>query len=203
MALSKAGEISIVRANHDKAIKEYERRLAVTQRAHADEIARQRVELEMSNKDKEKIETSNRFLEHELKQKEERTRHVQKSQKHESGYSSKAMTTASPVGTPRKQRTLAVGDGFDDGEIVMLSPSKLRPRSKPSTPKAASKRKRAVTEDSPAQPLELNQPVEPTKPAAAEAPDSGIDPALLSQLGTDEEKFQVQISINILRLVGC
>lgn len=70
-----------------------------------------------------------------------------------------APVTASPAGTPSKrQKTLPLGDGFDDDDVVMVSPSKRRDKTKASTPKQPSKRKRYMANDSPVPILELSQP---------------------------------------------
>ena len=55
-AATKQGEISIVRAKEEKAAKEYERRLSVMQKLHADEAAKQKAELDAMRKQREKME---------------------------------------------------------------------------------------------------------------------------------------------------
>ena len=49
-AATKQGEIAIVRAKEEKAAKEYERRLSVMQKLHADEAAKQKAELDTMRK---------------------------------------------------------------------------------------------------------------------------------------------------------
>jgi len=147
--LAKAGEIAIVRSNHEKAAKEHEKRLAVLQQMHSEEIARQKAELEAARKDREKVETDNRFLEHDLAQEAERAKTRTKTLKDGHGnLGRKGSAKQSPVTTPKKDKTLAFRDGFDDDEVFMVSPSKSKPASKASTPRAGVKRKRAMTEQS-------------------------------------------------------
>ncbi|KAJ9619235.1 hypothetical protein H2203_008564 [Taxawa tesnikishii (nom. ined.)] len=149
----KTGEISIVRANHDKAAKEYERRIAVMHKLHAEDAIRHKAELEAARKDTEKAETSNRFLEHDLAQETERAKRRKGPLENDR---TRRGTTVSPTVTPRKNRTLPYrGDGFDDHEIVSVSPSRSKERAE--TPKAGTKRKRP-SHASPGSPLPLSIP---------------------------------------------
>ncbi|PVI01845.1 hypothetical protein DM02DRAFT_613372 [Periconia macrospinosa] len=102
-------------------------------------------------------------------------------------------TTASPSGTPKRaQKTLPLGDGFDDEDIVMASPSKRRDRFKAATPKQTHKRKRQALNDSPIQALQLSEPREPSKaPELASFADSRLDMALLRNLWKDESRFNL------------
>ncbi len=59
--------------------------------------------------------------------------------------------------TPKKNRSLDHGDGFEDDELQLTSPSKLPYRSKTGTPKAGNKRKRKPVPASPIKPLQLSQ----------------------------------------------
>ncbi|KAK3715760.1 hypothetical protein LTR37_006985 [Vermiconidia calcicola] len=150
-ALSKEGEIAIVRANQEKATKEYERRLAVMQKLHADEAAKQKAELEAQRKEREKMETDNRFLQHDLAQEAERAERL----------TGPGKARAAPTGrveTPRKNKRTGLGDGFDDDEVRMVSPSKSREKSREQTPKVGAKRKRPA-QDSPVAPLSFSRPV--------------------------------------------
>ncbi|KAI9663165.1 MAG: hypothetical protein M1821_008213 [Bathelium mastoideum] len=161
-ALSKAGEIAIVRSNHEKASKEYERRLAVIQQLHAEETEKQRRELDVAKKDREKVETTNKFLEHDLAQEAERARQSRRTLKDRPvnvPYPS-ASNRQSPAATPKRGKIAPFRDGFDDDEVLVVSPSKAKQKSKPGTPKATGKRKRPV-ENSPIQPLDIDGPPEP------------------------------------------
>jgi len=155
-AATKQGEIAIVRSNQEKAAKEYERRIAVMQRMHADEAARAKAELETNKKEREKMETDNRFLQHDLNQEAERAKRL--------NGPGKARTTGPgrEKDTPRKNRRTALGDGFDDVEVLLISPSKSREKAKDSTPKHEAKRKRTAS-DSPAAALSFTQPPAPVR----------------------------------------
>ena len=141
----KLGEIAIVRANQEKATKEYERRIAVMQKLHSDEAAKQKAELEAGRKEREKMETDNRFLKHDLAQESERKKRLNGPGKPRQE-------------TPRKTKRTGVGDGFDDDEVVLVSPSKSKDKSREQTPKVGAKRKRPA-QDSPIAPLSFDQPV--------------------------------------------
>ncbi|KAK0815456.1 hypothetical protein LTR91_001931 [Friedmanniomyces endolithicus] len=155
-AATKQGEIAIVRSNQEKAAKEYERRIAVMQKLHADEAARVKAELEANKKEREKMETDNRFLQHDLNQEAERAKRLIGP--------GKARTTGPgrEKDTPRKNRRTALGDGFDDVEVLLISPSKSREKAKDSTPKHEAKRKRTAS-DSPAAALSFTQPPAPVR----------------------------------------
>lgn len=159
-ALAKTGEIAIVRANQVKTAKEYERRLAAMQKMHADEAARQKIEVDSARADRQRIETENRFLKHDAQDVQRtRTRTISSDAK-DAAKIDGALDDAngrSPLTTPKKNRKKPFGDGFEDDEIVMLSPSKLAIRSKAGTPKAGAKRKRKQKEDSPVPKLRLSQ----------------------------------------------
>ncbi|TKA77824.1 hypothetical protein B0A55_04598 [Friedmanniomyces simplex] len=149
-AAIKQGEIAIVRSNQEKAAKEYERRIAVMQKLHADEAARVKAELEANKKEREKMETDNRFLQHDLEQESERVKRL--------NGPGKARTTGpgKEKDTPRKARRTVLGDGFDDAEVRPISPSRSREKTKESTPKHGAKRKRTAN-DSPVAALSFTQ----------------------------------------------
>lgn len=152
-ARAKQGEIAIVRSNQEKTTKQYEARISVMQRLHADEAAKVKADLEAQRKEREKMETDNRFLQHDLAQEAERTKRL--------AGPSRAKSTQRE--TPRKSKRSALGDGFDDGELHMIaSPSRSRDKSRGEhTPKAGVKRKRPA-HDSPVT-LSFNQPPQPLR----------------------------------------
>ena len=159
-ALSKAGEIAIIRANHVKYVKEYEKKSSELQKIHADEAARQRAEIEKARAEKERLATEIEFLKRDLIEETERVRNLTKNAK-AGGLKPPMSKTAAGndiVTTPKRGMALPYRDGFDDDEIMVVSPSKTANKSKAVTPKAGAKRKRKPTEDSLAQPLHLSQP---------------------------------------------
>lgn len=165
------------------------------QKLHADEISKQKAELEAARKDREKIETNNRFLEHDLAQEAARARRALKD-----GTIAKPKPHGRviPVVTPKKTRTLPFRDGFDDDDVVMVSPPRAQEKTRVPTPKAGSKRKRhnaEQREQSPVRKLPLDEPVEPVKTPETLPPEqpatSGIDVALLARLDEEDDRFQV------------
>jgi len=165
------------------------------QKLHADEIAKQKAELEIARKDREKVETNNRFLEHDLAQEAAKSR---KTVKESTNNKPKLQSRPVSVTTPKKSRTLPFRDGFDDDDIIMVSPPKAQDKTKAATPKAGSKRKRPNAEQleqSPVRPLQLSQSIELVKsPEAARLAQSVAlrdDAALLVRLEEEDERFQV------------
>ena len=156
-ALAKTGEIAIVRANQVKMEKEYERRLAAMQKMHADEAARQKIEVDSVRAERQRIETENQFLKHDALD-NQITRNISTTAR-DTAKTNGVQNGAneSPLTTPKKSRVKPFSDGFEDDEIVMLSPSKLAIRSKVGTPKAGAKRKRKQKEDSPVPKLRLSE----------------------------------------------
>ncbi|GAB7359194.1 hypothetical protein MBLNU230_g5261t1 [Neophaeotheca triangularis] len=151
-ASAKVGEIKIVRANQEKANKEYERRIAVLNKLHADEVAKQKAEIEATKKERQKMQTDNQFLQHDLAQEADRAKRV-------SGPSKARSAIANGTSTPKRNKRKAVGDGFADDELARPapSPSRSKEKSKDATPKHGAKRKRSA-QDSPVAALSFTQP---------------------------------------------
>lgn len=171
-AATKQGEISIVRAKEEKAAKEYERRLSVMQKLHADEAAKQKAELDAMRKQSEKMETDNRFLQHDLAQEAERAKR--------STGPSKPMPVRGKD-TPRKRKQ-GLGDGFEDDEVHLVSPSRSRDKPKDQTPTAGAKRKRSA-QDSPLPALSFMPP--PNKPSREPSGEQYSLPAVSSGNGSE------------------
>ena len=161
----KAGEASIVRANQARALKDHERQLNELQRQYADVAAKQRAEIEHTRVEIEKLLTEKKYLQHDLLEESERVKQVQRTAK-TSVAGNAASKNKGIVTTPKHSRTLPIGDGFDDDEIMVVSPSKRAGKSKPGTPKPAVKKKRKLAEESPSQSLQLIQPQDDVLPDA-------------------------------------
>lgn len=146
---AKQGEIAIVRANHDRERKEFGRRLSAIQRSHAEEAAKQKAELDAGRKEREKMQTDNRFLQHDLAQEAEKVKRL--------NGPGKARAGPAERDTPRKSKRTGLGDGFDDDEVYTVSPSRSKDKAKDTTPKAGSKRKRSA-QDSPLPGLSFTKP---------------------------------------------
>ncbi|KAL9131599.1 MAG: hypothetical protein Q9217_000487 [Psora testacea] len=179
-AYAKAGEIAIVRANASKIEKEYEDRTKLMQRLHADEAARQKMEVEKARAELQKIATEKDFLANDLAEGTKQIRSLQKAIKRGDKPSEAGAVGKENVATTPRRRKAGLGDGFDDVEIQPLSPSKLVFRGKAGTPKAGSKRKRKATEENPMQqPLEIAEPVHVEsfdEPAPAPAKTVAVSP---------------------------
>lgn len=135
------------------------------QKLRADEAARHDIEVERAKADQQKITIEKRFLENELGQGAERIRNLQRAVKDgAAGRSadSKPERDSGLATTPKKNKALPYGDGFNRREITAASPAKLSFRPKSQTPKAAGKRKRKV-EDSPVKSLILSPPTKDEK----------------------------------------
>ena len=176
-------------------MKEYEHRVAVMLQLHAEEVAKQSAELDSARKDREKVETNNRFLEHDLAQEAQKAKQ-KRPLKDGNGNIGKTKTATedSPVTTPKKSKPLPLRDGFNDEEVVVVSPSKPKELSKPSTPRAAAKRKRPAIEKSPSQPLPLRLRERPLDTEDLWSTETG-NPDLLLQPKENarDEKFHVSM----------
>lgn len=154
-ALSKTGEISIIRANRAKEKQEEEKRLATERKVRNEEQARYHADIHHYKSELQKVSTEKAFTENDLARAAEQRKGVQRSNRILG--KSRANGKENAAITPKKNNDLPFGDGFDDDEVQIVSPSKLAVRSKPATPKAGAKRKRKTTDNSPAKPLQLSQ----------------------------------------------
>ena len=169
--LSKDGAIAILRSKHDTATKDFERKVLVMQKLHAEEAAKQKSEIEAVRKDQETTKTNNKFLEHDLAQEMERSKRLKGASTNSVRAPPSRATTETAV-TPRKTQTLPFRDGFDDHEIMAVSPSKSK--DKAGTPKAGAKRKRQA-EASPAISLHVSPPQNsPGVPDVHHQPDNEV-----------------------------
>ncbi|MCJ1381176.1 hypothetical protein MMC17_004285 [Xylographa soralifera] len=163
-AFAKAGEISIVRANQLKTQRDHERQLKEVHKQHSEIAARQQAEIEHARAEREKLVTEKKYLQHDLIEESERARQLQRIA--DSGIGSNTISkrgaSKNAATTPNKNVALPFRDGFDDDEIMTVSPSKTSGRFKAATPKAGEKRKRKVAEPSPAQSLQFGQPKDET-----------------------------------------
>lgn len=156
---SKTGEIAIIRANQSRSEKEHEQRMVAMQKLRADEAAKYQIEVEKARAEQEKTAIEKRFLENDLNQGTEKIKNLQRVVKDGAGKiaASKPEDSKSPMTTPKRNKIPLFGDGFNDDEIQVTSPSRLSIRPKAATPRAAGKRKRKPEENSPVKPLQLNQ----------------------------------------------
>ncbi|PWY91273.1 hypothetical protein BO70DRAFT_358727 [Aspergillus heteromorphus CBS 117.55] len=148
-AESKAGEIAIIRANQAKVAENYDRQLAALRKTMAEDAARHAQEIEAAREEGKTFATRNAFLEHELAEESMQTNRLKGK--------GRAGEKPPPV-TPKKNRILPFRDGFDDDEILAVSPTKSA--HKRSTPVVPGKRKRQLSQDS-QPPLQLSPQPEP------------------------------------------
>ncbi|KAL8832571.1 MAG: hypothetical protein Q9191_000195 [Dirinaria sp. TL-2023a] len=193
-ALSKIGEIAIVRANRVKEKQEEEKRLWTERKARTEEQTKHNAELQRYKSELQKVSTDKAFIENDLVREAEQRKGIQKSSK--AVGKSKTVEKENAVTTPRKNKDLRYGDGFNDDEAQVPSPSKLPLRSKPATPKAGVKRKRKALDNSPVKPLQLgstakDQSTKPTK----DKPD--LPPSQNAQQQHDDEFAQPESSLKI------
>ena len=188
--LAKTGEISIIRSNQAKAARDHERRLEELQREHIKENEKHLGEIEQAKREKEKLATHNQFLDHEMSDQRWQLRQAQKQTKTKA--TSKQDLRGNAVSTPKKARKLDLRDGFNDDELMAVSPTKVERKTKTTTPKLGAKRKRDVLGDSPAQPLQLSQSFENLSFRVLGPPDAQAPGQKGSQWETkDRGRFEV------------
>jgi len=180
----KAGEADNLRRRNEAERREAEKRRTEQERQHKEQTSHLEAERDGYRRQLEQNKTINEFDKHEARQEGHlrRPRNIPARPK---------AASVAPTATPKKvQKNIPLGDGFDDEDIVMASPSRRREKSKAVTPKQASKRKRMVTNDSPIAPLQLSEPREPPKaPELALPVQEKLDISLLRNLWKDDSRF--------------
>jgi hypothetical protein len=146
--MTQKGEIAIIRENKNKETKVLDRQMVAMKTSMQEELAKSRASYEALSEQNSRIVSDNSFLKHELAEESEKTKTLQirLKEKPRDG-------PTGPVTTPRKGGGNSLRDGFDDDEIMVMSPVKSLRRSKPPTPTAAGKRKRKADAQSPIKPL--------------------------------------------------
>jgi hypothetical protein len=187
----KAGEADTLRRRHDADSRTYERRITDQQLLHTSELAKMRAEIEKLRHEKEQAQTDNMFNQHDMREAgmAQRTRRPMASRP-------KAKAAISPAGTPKRAQKNRgpLGDGFDDDDVVMASPSKLREMQKTATPKQVGKRKRTVADQSPIPlpALQLSEPRSRPKEKELESrSEPTVDIALLQHFREDDQRFSL------------
>ncbi|RAL11401.1 putative DNA repair protein Rad26 [Aspergillus homomorphus CBS 101889] len=150
MAETKTGEIAIIRANQAKVTHDYDRQMTALRKAMAEQAARHREEVEAARAEGKMLATENAFLKQDLAEEAMRINQLKAKARVEE---------KAPPMTPKKTRVLPFRDGFDDDEILAISPSKSA-KSKRATPTVPGKRKRKLSQGSPT-PLQLSPQAEP------------------------------------------
>lgn len=181
----KAGEISIVRSKQEKAAKEYEREMTAIKKLNAEKLAKQQEAIKVALEAEKNATTEMEFMKRDLLEESEKVRSLKRTKDKEKD------STSEPIATPKKNRTLAYRDGFDDDEIQIISPSKFHARkSNPSTPtKTGTKRKRKG-QDSPVVSLEVEQYQAPRE-EPAQVPVMILDETLLERIRNPDDRLNV------------
>ncbi|KAF2870772.1 hypothetical protein BDV95DRAFT_495549 [Massariosphaeria phaeospora] len=189
-ALSKSGEADTLRRRAEAATRGHEQKVSALQQSHSDAIVKVKAELDKMRREREQVQTNNLFLEHDLAREADKAK---RSRRHmPSRPKPTAASIVSPSGTPKRaQKTLHLRDGFDDDDIVMASPTRLREKSKALTPKQAGKRKRQVADQSPIQPLQLSEPRERPKTQDSTPSHDPPEHTLLRAFKRDDERFSL------------
>lgn len=153
-----------------------------------DKLAKQQKALEAARIAEKNAATERDFVKRDLQEESERVRKLNKAREAESKGGAESVTT------PKKKKTLAHRDGFDDDEIEILSPSNISPskfqKRNAGSPSKPGKRKRKTIE-SPAGALQVIHPEEQAVAAQNESKFSDLDEALIAKLGIHDDRFDV------------
>lgn len=122
-AQAKSGEAAILRQRLETTKKEYEQKIESLNQAQLEAAAQTKSELDAVKKEREKIETDRRFLEHDMASGAGKSRPNQ----NRLAISHKgARHRGKPGVSHEKNAQLPFGDGFQDDGVPLLSPSKNR-----------------------------------------------------------------------------
>lgn len=154
----KNGEVLIVRSREEARIKRLEEELKAIQKCHEEDTVKVNAELKQAIEEKENLVRHNKFLQQDLL---DVTQSVRNLKGGDIQGSVREKANAAMLSTPKKPRPNGYGDGFDDAEIMVMSPTTKSGggrRSKGGTPtKIGGKRKKRDFQESPAKTLELSQ----------------------------------------------
>lgn len=182
-ALSKAGEVAIVRNKIDKAAREHERQLQQLHAIQKEERERFEQELRVAREEAEKLRTRNMFLSNDFEEVMRKNKALERSDVVDND-TGRGNGQASPMTTPKKKRPLPHRDGFDDNEIVMTSP---KFKSKVVTP---SKKRKRQPLGSPLGPLPLSQSRRMPAIEGSRHPHA-VEEEILQKLWCDDHRFDV------------
>ncbi|EXJ69550.1 uncharacterized protein A1O5_07586 [Cladophialophora psammophila CBS 110553] len=150
MVSMQKGEISIIRANFEKETKVYDRQIGALKRSMEEESAKHAAALTALVEKNHSLTTRYQFLQQEHNQGLQETKTLRQRLKDR-----QTERESDPTTTPKRGIASSLRDGFNDDDIMLMSPSKSARRSKPPTPTAAAKRKRKLDGPSPVKPLVL------------------------------------------------
>ena len=171
--MTQKGEIAIIRDNKNKETKVLDRQMTAVKKSMQEELAKTKVAMEALAERNKKVASDNTFLKHELDQEAERSRALKLRMRE-----GPADRPTGPTTTPRKGNANSLRDGFDDDEVMVVSPVKSGRQSKPPTPQAAGKKKRKADVQSPIKPLVLRQSTGASDAAAAPSDEMKVPKAV-------------------------
>jgi hypothetical protein len=153
MVMTQKGEISIIRENKERESTIYDRQLAALQKSMQEENTKHKTAVDSLTSKHNSLITEFNMTKDDLKEETRRARNLELRLRDRPG---EKVVENGTTSTPQKQRpSNSLRDGFDDDEIMVMSPARSASRrSKPATPTAANRRKRKV-DPSPVKPLVL------------------------------------------------
>ncbi|OMP82195.1 hypothetical protein BK809_0006505, partial [Diplodia seriata] len=188
-AQRRAGEAAILRGKYERADKEKVAKLASMRTACTEKVANLEAQIEGLKREIEKLKTQYQFQEVELRAEAGKP----KSRRNLKDGAANSKTGKPQATTPKKNRIAEYGDGFDDGGVMEISPSKSREKSRNGTPRQGAKRKRNAMEASPAKPLPLSEPQQPQVPEdeSIVMPDAEQHDDILANVSKTDGKFKL------------
>jgi hypothetical protein len=197
--MAKTGEVALVRDKRAQLEKELDRKMLAQEKRHEDEVARMRAELEKTILERDNLKSATKFEKQDARDEAFKSKYQHQRAKAKTtgggGAAAEAANNQAGMASPSKAKGSAYRDGFDDDEIMIMSPSKRSGgRSRVGTPGMGSKRKRKGLDDSPIPALQLSH--RPKAPPAAENPPRQTVPAsqheiLLRKFGAAEDRYEV------------
>ena len=184
--VAQRGEIAIVRSNQSKESLNHQRELAALKKSYQEDAAKYKAEIEAANEVARQIISQQQFLKRDFEEEAAKNKALQRSLKEKP----QAAQADGPTMTPKKAKARPLGDGFDDGEIMAISPMKSGRGSKTGTPTAGGKRKRKVDNTSPMAPLILLPSAPEVRNKKEQAPEPGNPPVVVRKDSTAEKNLR-------------
>lgn len=144
--LARTGEISIVRSKQERQVKEHERELTALRKLNAENFTKNQKAIEAAKEAEKTRANELEFAKRDLFEESEKVRSLIRQKE--------KVALGIEVTTPKKDKTSAFRDGFDDDEI--RSPSKFNERkSNQSSPRKLGAKRKRKGQESPAPPLDV------------------------------------------------
>lgn len=169
--------------------------MTAIKKLNAEKLAKQQEAIRAAMEAEKNAVTELEFVKRDLLEEAEKVRSLKRSKEKEKD------STSEPIATPRKNRTMAHGDGFDVDEIQINSPSKFHPkRSNPSTPTKAGMKRKRKGQEGPVVSLEVEQ-FEPPQGEPARIPTTILDDTAFERIRDPDDRLNVcsQSSLNKLK----